>query len=86
VDEPQLHKLERSLMPARIEPDQAWIAVVFEGAHRAAGRQEPQHGRDTQPQPLQLRVDRKIGALRADRVLVQDVEQLLVPEEVHVGR
>jgi len=37
-----IHELERRLVPARIEPHEARIAVELEAAHRAAGRQEAQ--------------------------------------------
>ena len=42
VEEPELDEAQRRLVPARVEPDEARVAVELEGAHGAARRQEPQ--------------------------------------------
>ena len=42
---PELDEAQRGLVPARIEPHEARIAVELEGADGAAGRQEAQRDR-----------------------------------------
>ena len=63
VEESLLTKRQRRLIPARIEPDQPGIALELERARRAAGRQEPKRGDRAQPQSLEPRVDRELGAV-----------------------
>ena len=46
VPEARDDEAQRRLMPARIEPHEAGVAVELEGAHGPARRQEAQRGRD----------------------------------------
>ena len=48
VEEPQLDEPQGGLVPSRIEPDQARITGVLEGANNATGRQEPKDGDHSQ--------------------------------------
>src|SRR5262249_23238050 len=82
VEEPQLDESPRGLMPAWIERDAPRIAQELIRSHRAAGRQEPQHGDYSRREPLEPRPDRKGGSIRTDRVLEKDIEQDLVPHHV----
>ena len=75
---------QRRLVPARIELHEAGIAVELERADGAAGRQEAQRRRDLAAEPVDARMDREFGAVGADRIFEQHVEQLLVPVEVEV--
>src|SRR2546422_3019609 len=84
VQEPQLDEPQRSLVPARIKPDEARVAVELVSARRSAGWQEPKRGDRAQPQSLEPGVDRKLRAVRAYRILEQCVEQSLVPIEFSV--
>src|SRR5262249_13033233 len=59
-------------------------ADELEGADRAAGRKEAQRGDDAHAQPSERGMNRKIGAFGADRILEPDVEEGLVPYDVHV--
>ena len=71
---PSLNEPERGLIPARIEPDQAHVARILEGADGAARRQEPQHRDRPLAEPRKPRVDRELGPIRLDRVLDQHVD------------
>src|SRR5262249_61595264 len=76
----------RGLVPPRIKPDQSGIAMELISARHTTGWQEPNSGNGAQPQSLEPGVDRKLGAIRAYRVLEQYVEQSLVPIEFRVVR
>ena len=84
VEEPQLDESQGGLVPSRIEPDQARITGVLEGANNATGRQEPKDGDHSQRQPPEPEVDRKVGLIRLNRVLEQHVEHPLLPIEFRV--
>ena len=78
------HEPQRGLVPAGIEADQSRIAVELERARGAVRRQEAQRGRDFEAEPVDARVDGEFRAVRADRVVEQHVEELLVPVELEV--
>ena len=67
VQEARLDEAQRRLVPARVEPHQARIAVELEGALGAARRQEAQRRHDLQAQPREPRVDREL-ATRSDAI------------------
>ena len=60
------------------------VAVEFERARGAVGRQETQRGRDLEAQLVDARMDGEIGAGRPDRIVEQHVEELLVPVELEI--
>ena len=74
------------LMPARVEPDQAGVAGVLEGAHGAVRQDEPQHGDGANAEPPERRIEGELRLVRADRVLEQRVEHRLLPEDLRLGR
>ena len=77
---------QRRLMPARIEAHEAGVAVQLEGAHVPARRQEAQGRRHPLAEAVDARMHGEGGALGADRILEQHVEELLAPVEVELLR
>src|SRR5258708_12167060 len=61
MEKTQVHEAHGRLMPARIEVYQAGIAVEFECANSASGRQKPKNGDYTKAQARKTRVDGKPG-------------------------
>ena len=86
VKESLFDKAPRRLVPPRIKPDQTGIAMELISTRHTTGWQEPKSGDGAQPQSLKPEMDRKLGAIRAYRVLEQYVEQSLVPIEFRVVR
>ena len=84
VPEPRDAEAPGRLMPARVEPHEARVAVELERPHGAVRRQEAQGRLDPLGEAVDARVDREGGAVRPDRVFEQHVEELLVPVEVEV--
>ena len=75
-------KTDRGLVPARIKVHNARITRKFKGALRAPRRQKTQYGRDIAAETIDTPADRELGAIRADRIFEQHVEELLVPDQV----
>ncbi len=86
VEESRFDEAPGGLVPARVEPDQARIPVQVEGAHAAGCGQEAERNGGSQAEPLEPGPDREVGTIRDDRILEQDVEQSLLPVQVHVTR
>ena len=84
VPEAQPDEPERGLVPARIETDEARIALELERAHRAAGGQEPERGDHAQAETAERGMDREAGALGTDRILEEHVEHRLAPVDLGV--
>src|SRR5712692_2564147 len=82
VKKTQVHKAQSGLMPSRIEPNQARIAIEFESADRAAGREKAKNSDDAQPQAREAGVNRKRGVIRLNRIIKQHVQHGLVPEDI----
>ena len=59
MDEPEPDEVQRRLVPSRIEPNDARVALKFEGADGAARRHEPQDGNRPQAEAGELRFNRK---------------------------
>ena len=82
---PETRKLQRRLMPARIEAHEAGIAVQLEGAHVLPSGGRKRSAVETRwPKRSTRGCDGEGGALGADRILEQHVEQLLAPVEVEL--
>ncbi|MFO1269882.1 MAG: hypothetical protein U1F67_25805 [Rubrivivax sp.] len=85
VREAFTHEAPRGLVPARIERDEAGVAVPLEGALGALGpcgpcsRQEAQRRDDPQAHARQSRLERERPGAGADRVAEQHVEVLRLP-------
>src|ERR1700747_3392388 len=79
VKESQVNKVQRGLMPPRIEMHQTGIAVKLERANFATGRNKSQNRNDAQAQTCKPRLNRKTRALRLNRANEQHVQQRLVP-------
>ena len=77
-------KTQRGLVPPGIEAYQAGFAPELERARGAAGWQEAQCRGDFLPEPVDAQADREFGTVGLDRILKQDVEQLLVPIELQI--
>ena len=86
VPEPGHDKTQSGVVPARIEPNQAGIAMKLECARDAVGRHEAQRGGHLLTKAVDARVDGEFGMRGADRVFEQDIEQLLVPVELQIVR
>ena len=84
VPEAGLDKAQRGLVPTGIEAYQAGVAVEFERARGAAGRQEAQCRGDFLAEPVDAQTDRELGTVGLDRIFEQDIEQLLVPVQLQI--
>ncbi len=73
-----------SLVPVGIQPDRFALIVSgqLEGSLRASGWKEPDHGPGLLSEPVEARLDRKIGLGRSDRILEEDVQQGLLPDQL----
>ncbi len=86
VEKTQVHEAHCRLVPPRIEVDEARIAVEFERANSAAGRQKSKNYDHAQAQPRKRWVNGKLGLFRLDRVLEQHAEHGLIPIDVRIVR
>ncbi len=86
VPEPLLHEEEERLVPPRIEPHDARVAMHVEHALGRMGREKPHRDVHADAQARQPRLDGKVGFVRRDRVLERDVEHALFPVDLGVGR
>ena len=77
-------KEQRGLVPTGVEAHEAGIAVEFERARGAVGRQEAQCRGDFLAEPVDAHADREFGTVGLDRAFEQDIEQLLVPVELQI--
>src|ERR1051326_1196241 len=86
VPEPQIHKAERRLIPARIETDQTRITVELESTYNTCGQHESQDGNPPQAEPFVTRMDRKPRSLGLDGIVEQHVQHRLIPIKVDIVR
>ena len=77
-----MNKIQRGLVPLRVETNQSGIAVEFERADFTAGRNEAQNRDDAQPQAPKPRLNRKTRAIRLNRCVKQNIQQGLIP--IHI--
>src|SRR5215472_9992317 len=82
VKKTEVNKVQRGLIPAGIETNQAGIAVEFERPDLAAGRNEAKNGDDAQPQAPKAWLNGETRTLRLYRGVEQHVQQRLVPSYV----
>src|SRR5215472_10703577 len=82
VKKTEVNKVQRGLIPAGIQTNQAGIAVEFERPGFAAGRNEAKNSDDAQPQAPKARLNRKPRLVRLYRRVEQHVQQRLVPSYV----
>src|SRR5207237_7885050 len=85
VIESELHKLQRRLVPARIEANETGVALEFERADRSTRRKKPQYCHRADPEAREPRIDREQRSVGCDRILEQDVKQPLAPEKFARG-
>src|SRR5712692_1747713 len=69
MEKTKAHEAHSRLVPPWIEVHEAGIAVEFERANSAGGRQKPQNGDDAKAQARKRWVNRKAGLFRPDRVI-----------------
>src|SRR5258706_13125953 len=86
VQESAFDEKQGRLMPARIQAQESRIAENFISSDFTTRGQESQDRGHARPQPRESRMNRKVGVVRADRILEHYVEHRLIPEKVRAWR
>src|SRR6267154_2716999 len=85
VKKSQFDESQGSLMPTRIEPNEAGITDEFKCAHGAVRRLKSQDDDHALAQTTESGMHRKTRLVRVNGVLEQNVEPGLIPEDLRIA-